>query len=148
MSIPCITIERGTITCGNNRMSVLSVYVREEMDRQGINQLELARRSDIPNSTLDRYLDDLVEEWKPSIILKIAEGLGVPFWRLMTLAGYPTDAPGDWQSQDRRLLELTVAFPWMRPMVEDIAELTPEDREAVLAYLETLRHRRERRSKP
>jgi transcriptional regulator with XRE-family HTH domain len=124
------------------------VFVREEMDRQGITQLELARRSDIPNSTLARHLGDEVDEWKPSVIQKVSEGLGVPFWRLMAIAGYPTDVPGNQQSQDRRLLELTAAFPWMRPMVEDIAELTPEDREAVLAYLETLRHRRERRSKP
>lgn len=104
-------------------MSALSTFVQEEMARQGINQLELSRRSEVPNSTLDRYLGDQVDEWKPSIILKIADGLKVPFWRLMVVAGYPVDQ-FDPSSQDRRLGELSDAFPWLQPVAQELTELT------------------------
>jgi transcriptional regulator with XRE-family HTH domain len=147
MSIVCITMGQKRIARGKRYMSALATYIREEMERQDINQLELARRSDIPNSTLGRHLNDEVEEWKPSIILKISEGLGISFWRLMVVGGFPVDVPGSRQTQDRRLTELVAAFPWMLPMMEDMADLDPGDREAVMALLETIHRRREARSK-
>lgn len=143
MSIEYITISAGKTTeSGNKRMLALINFVQEEMARQGINQIELSRRSGVPNTTLSRHLNNEVDEWRPSIILKIATGLEVSFWRLMIIAGYPVDRPGSPEAQDRRLSELSDAFPWLVPFAEDLVELAPEDRETVLLMLETIHRRR------
>lgn len=129
-------------------MSPLTDYILQKMDDKNINQLELSRLSGVPNTTLDRLLGDLVAEPKPSVLLKISKTLGVSFRRLMVLAGYPVDEPDTIDSQNRRLLELAEALPWLTETIEDLAFLEPDEREAVLAYIETLQRRRASASRP
>lgn len=129
-------------------MSPLTDYILRQMSDKNINQLELARLSGVPNTTLDRLLGDQVAEPKPSVLLKISKPLGVSYRRLMVLAGYPVDEPDSTDSQNRRLLELAEALPWLTELIEDLAFLGPDDREAVLAYIETLQRRRENASRP
>lgn len=120
-------------------MQALITFIREEMERLGITQLELSQRSGVPNSTLGRHLNNEVGEWRPSVIYKIAVGLGQPFSRLMSIAGFPVEPVGD--SVPDRLASLVSAFPWLSEMSSDVASLKPEDQNAVLAFIETLQRR-------
>lgn len=148
MSIECITINQWETTSnGKSTMLALATFVDEEMKRQGVDAMELSRRSEIPYSTLMRHLHNEVEEWKPSIIEKIAHALGVDFWRMMIIAGYSINPPGDPAIQDHELQELAIAFPWLKGIARDITHLTTEDREAIQEMVQTLRRRRAAQSK-
>jgi len=147
MSIRYGILKAGEFTRDENAMSMppLVTFILERMDQQNLSQIELSRRARVPNSTLDRLLSGTVQEPKPSVLFKIAKPLGVSYKRLMVLSGYPIDEPDTEENQDRRLLELAGAFPWLTATIEDMAHLSPEDREAILAYIETI-HRRNQRS--
>lgn len=127
-------------------MSPLTDYILQKMNDKNINQLELSRLSGVPNTTLDRLLGDQVAEPKPSVLLKISKPLEVSYKTLMVLAGYPVDEPESVEAQDRRLVELVSSLPWLKEMLEDLAHLHPDERESVLAYIETLQRRRDRES--
>lgn len=123
-------------------MSLLGAYVREEMNRQGITQLELEQRSGIPNATLSRILSGGVAEPRPSQIARIAKGLGLKFWSLMQRAGYTTETPDDPDDEMRRLAEMLTARPRVREIVQEAETLTPEEQDAVLAFIALTRQRR------
>lgn len=139
-----IIVNRELAKNGNAmRVSPLVTLIRQRMDEQNMTQLELSRRSRVPNSTLERLLSGEVQEPKPSVLFRIAKPLDVSYKRLMVLAGYPIDEPDTSENQDRRLVELAAAFPWLVDVIEDLPTLRPSDREMFLAYLETIRRQRE-----
>lgn len=125
-------------------MSVLSDYLQEEMVRQDVTQVELERRTGIPDSTLSRILSGEVDEPKPSQIARIAKALNLKFWALMQRAGYTTETPDEPDQEAQRLAELLMARPRLREIVHVAEQLTPEERDATLAYMALLRQGRNR----
>jgi len=123
-------------------MSVLGDYVREEMDRQGVTQVELERRTEIPDSTLARILSGETDEAKPSQIARIAKALDLKFWALMQRGGYTTETPDDPDEETRRLADVLTARPLLREIVREAEQLTAEEQDATLAYMVLLRQRR------
>lgn len=141
MSSDLCIIEWEDRTIGkSSTMSVLGDYIREEMDRQDISQVELERRTDISDETLRRILSG--QEPKPSQIALIAKALGLKFWSLMQRGGYTTETPDDPTEEARRLAEVLAARPQFRDLIREAEQLTPEERDATLTYMKLLRQNR------
>lgn len=125
-------------------LSKFGNFIYDRIAELNTTQQELAEKIDIPDSTLSRYIRGNPDELKASVIAKLAEGLDVPFSQLMALAGYPLDQATLERNPNARLADLAASFPWLAPMAEELTDLLPEDREAVLAYIETIQRRKKR----
>lgn len=123
-------------------MPALATFLREEMDRQGLTQVEIERRTGIPDSTLARILSGETVEPRASQIARIARALGMKFWLLMQIAQLAPDAPGDPSDEAKRLAAAIEARPELRPLMERVEQLDTADREAVEAYILLLQQRR------
>lgn len=141
-SILCIMCRDDRGIGKRDTVSLLSDYVKEEMGRQDITQLELEQRSGIPNATLSRILNGLVAEPRPSQIAKIAKALGLKFWSLMQRAGYTTETPDDPDEETRRLADMLTARPNIREIVRIAEQLTSEEQQATLTYMLLTQQRR------
>lgn len=126
-------------------MSKLAVYLRGKIERKEITLVELERRSGIPDSTLSRIVSGEVDEPKASQIAQLAHGLEMPFWKLMQIAGYTTEVPGNPSEDAQRIAATLEAQPDLRELMDEVAGLAPEDREATRAYIDVLQVRRLRR---
>jgi transcriptional regulator with XRE-family HTH domain len=123
----------------------LANYIRERLQGLGWTQKDLAANSGVPAATISRILTRKDYEPDLSTLARLAVALEAPLWRLIMLAGYPISAPSDPEEQTRRYQALVESFPWLLPVVEDFAGLTPDDRESLLTYMEAQRLRRERK---
>lgn len=124
-------------------MSALSNFLRQQLRSRGWDQKDLAAESGLRKSTISRLINDRVEEPELPTLLRLAQTLGVSLGDLMELAGYPVRMPTSQEGQQDRLVALGNALPWLVPVIEEIAALPPGELESVLAYLETLRRRRQ-----
>lgn len=125
-------------------MSALATFLREELSHQGITQVELERRTGIPDSTLSRILNGETAEPRASQIARIAKALGIKFWRLMQIAQFTTEVPDDPDDEVKRLAAAITARPALKALLDQAEQLTPEDREAVESYIRFLHHRRQK----
>jgi transcriptional regulator with XRE-family HTH domain len=119
--------------------SPLAQFLRAEMDRQGVTQVELERRTGIPDATLGRILKDEVEEVKGSQLNKIAVALNLPFWRLWTYAAITSEIPLDPSEEARQLAEIMEDDPELAETMKELVRFGPKNRQAVLAYIAVLR---------
>lgn len=148
MSIGLCIMGRERFNSGKSvPMAALATYIREVMDEQGMTQLELEQRSGVPDSTLSRILKGKVRDPKASVLAQIAKGLNVPFWRLMQHAGYTAEDPGAPTQEAQRLATLLEDRPELKAIMEQVADLTTEDREVVQEYILLLDQRRRRQSR-
>lgn len=127
-------------------MSKLAVFLQDELARRGMPQTELERLSGIPDSTLSRIISGEVEEPRASQIAQIARGLDMSFWRLMQIAGYTTETPGDPDQEAHSLAASLAAQPDLKAMMDEAAVLPPEDRDAVRSYMADLARRHQQRA--
>jgi transcriptional regulator with XRE-family HTH domain len=146
MSSSLCIIKRGDFGSGKSEpMTALAVYLREEMERQGVSQLELERRSGIPDATLSRILNGTTKDPKASQLAQIASSLEIPFWRLMQHAGYTAEDPSDPSQEAQRLATLLEDRPELKAVMGKVANLSSEDQEAIQDYILLLSQRRDRR---
>ncbi|MCG8347783.1 MAG: XRE family transcriptional regulator [Chloroflexales bacterium] len=123
-------------------MSALSNFLREQMRRRGWEQKDLSAEAEIPKATVSRLVNDHVQEPELTTLLKLSQALEVPLGQIMELAGFPVQAAGSPEARQTRLIALSENLPWLTPVIEEIAALSPDERESVLTYLEALRNRR------
>lgn len=119
-------------------MSALTDFVRGELARQNMSQQDLAERSGIADATLSRILNEQVDEPKGGQIARIAKALGIPFWKLMQIAGYTTETPDDPDDEQRRIAAVIAADPTLRPVMDGAAKLSRANRQAILVSIELL----------
>jgi DNA-binding Xre family transcriptional regulator len=112
------------------------------MRRRGWEQKDLSAEAEIPKATVSRLVNDHVQEPELTTLLKLSQALEVPLGQIMELAGFPVQAPGSSEARQTRLIALSENLPWLTPVIEEIAGLSPDERESVLTYLEALRNRR------
>ena len=148
MSIGLCIMAREDCTSGKRGMSALVTFLRKEMDRRGMTQLDLEEASGIPDSTLSRLFNGKIAEPKGSMIAQLARALQIPFWELAQIAGFTTEIPGTPSAEATRLATLLESDPDLRSLMQEVAELNAEDRDVVQLYIESLRQRRQRRKKP
>lgn len=142
-SILCIMKWEDCATEKEGAMSALGDYVREVMEEQDVSQIELQRRTEIPDSTLSRILAG--QEPKPTQVARIAKALGLKFWRLMQVGGYTTEIPGDPDEEARRLAAVLQSRPLIQELVRAAETLTTEEQEATLTYMILRRQQRQDR---
>lgn len=125
-------------TDGNMVHEALAQELSTALDRSGLSQLEVERRTDIPDSTLARYFKGTIKTPKPSVLAKLALVLNVSYEYLMVLADHPLSADPA-TADEAQALELIRAYSWAGKLLRDLAALRPEGRAAVLALVRTLR---------
>lgn len=139
MSIGFGTIFRGDFDSGESgAMSALATYLQHERERRNWTVLEFAQRAALPDTTLTRILNDEVAEVKASQIAHLAKALDMEFWKLMQIAGFTTETPGDPDEEAARIATLITADPDLKATLERASKLSPANRQAVLAYIELL----------
>ena len=119
--------------------SPLATFLREEMDRQSVNQVELARRTGIPDATLGRILNDQVGEVKGSQLNQIAVALGIPFWKVWNRAAITDELPLDPSEEAQQVASILEDDPELAKTMKDLIRFGPKNRKAVLAYMALLR---------
>lgn len=124
-------------------MTALANFIRQEIDGRGWNQKALADKSGIPKATISRLVNGQVDEPELSTLMRLSDTLNVSLSKLISLAGFPLDLSSSPQQQHARLITLAESFPWLATVMEEIADLSPEDKESVITYLEVLRWRRQ-----
>lgn len=143
----------GTIRREETTVSALASYLRLKMDEKGWDAAQLARKAEVPTTTLHNILHRKDPRPQPVTIRKLAGALGVSAARLTSLTGYPIDdAPGA-EERHLRLARLIDSLPWLGVGVEKILQLSPEEQEDILDLIERRLIRRQRdqekpRSKP
>lgn len=120
----------------------LGNYLRAKMSLRNMNQADLARATGLPEGTVSRYLNEPVPQPKLMTLVAISEGLQVPLVEIIQAAGFKvrSDASEEESADDEALLMLR-SLPWVREILDDLAQLSEDDRRAVLAYLDALRRR-------
>lgn len=141
----CIMIREDRKTGKRGDMSKLAVFLQDELARRKMPQTELERLSGIPDSTLDRIISGEVAEPRASQIAQIARGLDMSFWRLMQIAGYTTETPGDPDEEAQSLATNLQSQPDLKAIMDEAAVLPPEDRDAVRLYIADLTRRHQQR---
>ena len=127
-------------------MSGIAELIKSELQKKGLNQQELAERAGISQPALSKLMNkpDMVPELKTLGLLSVA--LNIPLRRLVEACGFPLEEPGAVQNVDERLKVVLSAVPELRDLfAQMIEDLTPEDRGAILAYLDSAKARRANR---
>lgn len=119
------------------KMSALGAYVSEEMKRRNLNQLELAERSKVPNSTLSRIINTDVRP-DPVNVTKLAIFFEEPPEKLMVLAGYPMGDPSTPEATEQELLSQIRSLPWLGDLARDIAALPPDQQRIVVRVVRAM----------
>lgn len=116
--------------------------IRKELN---MSQKELADKAGITEATLSRYENNLREP-KAEIIGKIAIVLGVSTDYLLGRTDIRNPAPDHAQQVDKRLREL-LSDPEMLVAFKGLEDMTDEEKEGLITYLETMKVRREKKGK-
>lgn len=82
----------------------------------------------ISNAYLSQLENDKISSPSPTILHKLAECYGISYERLMRLSGYPINEEGQ--------------QPVFRSSIADLDNLTPEEKEKVVEYVQFLKSRR------
>lgn len=124
-------------------MSELSERLRQKMALERLTLRQAEERIGVPRATLGYILNNPNSMPQIDTIEAIAGYLELPLWRAMAMVGLDLNLPVDATSQAERLYQLFQARPQLREALDRLLELTPNDLESVLVFLETQERRRQ-----
>jgi len=119
-------------------MRPLAVFLQDELDRRNMTQEVLAERSGLPLSTVQRIVSGAVAEPRGSQVSLIAYGLGMEYWELANIMGIGTGKPGSPEQEAAQMTTLIERDPGLRQVMHRVMQYSPKNRNAVLAYMQTL----------
>lgn len=130
-------------TTKGHTMAGLATLLLSETQNRGWSMRDLASKSDLSSAALSKIVNnpDQVPDLRTLAALSVA--LSLPLRQLVEACGFPVERPGASADQDARALAIVSAVPEFRGWLEELASLTPDDRESVLVYVETLRRRQQ-----
>lgn len=105
----------------------LGTYLRRVRKEKGLTLRDVENKTGISNAYLSQLENDRISSPSPTILHKLAECYGISYERLMKLTGYPINEEGQ-----------RLAFR----SNEDFDNLTPEEKEKVMEYIQFLKSRR------
>lgn len=124
---------------GDAAMNALANYIAAEMARRGWTLTDLAAASDVPDSTLSRYVRGTVKNPRASVLARIARGLGTDWAMLMDLAGLTSGvAARAYDSVPADVIALLLASPELVDFVRRVGALPAGQRTAVLGFIRHL----------
>lgn len=104
---------------------------------------ELASRAGFSHTALSKIVNNPAQIPELPTLAALALALGLPLRQLVEACGFPVERVGATAEQEARAAAIIAAVPEFRGWLEELAELTPDDRESVLVYVETLRRRQQ-----
>lgn len=122
--------------------SALGDYIEQERNARGWTYRDLEDKTGVSRNALYDMQRGKTKTPKLETLYRIAQALEVPLNRILTVAGFPVDPLPDNNAQAKRLAELADALPWIAQVVDDLSQLTPDQKEGVLAYLEAVMRRK------
>jgi transcriptional regulator with XRE-family HTH domain len=126
--------------------SALGDYIEQERNGRNWSYRELEDRTGISRGALYDMQTGKTKTPKLETLYRISKAFGVPLNRLLTIAGFPVEPLADNAALAKHLAELGEALPWIAQIVDDLAKLTPDQKEGVVAYMEAIRRQRSDRS--
>lgn len=115
----------------------LGPYLRSLREAQGLTLREVEESGEVSNAYLSQLETGKIATPSPRILHRLASAYGVPYELLMEKAGY-ISRPAPSGSRDEP------AIPGTRIPAAALRDLTPEEEEALLRFLEFLRFQRGR----
>ena len=115
--------------------SALINLLNARMSALGLIPATLAAKADMPKQTLSNILKGTSKPELPQLA-KLAGALETPLWKLVEASGYAVGGPLTPDDQTLRLAHLLRDLPWLESGVERMAELSPEEFEDLLTYME------------
>ncbi len=113
----------------------LGPYLRSLREARGLTLREVEEASGVSNAYLSQLETGKISKPSPHILHKLAAVYGVPYEILMEKAGY-ISRPATPESGDEPIR------PGSRIPATALRDLTPEEEDALLSYLEYLRFKR------
>lgn len=124
-------------------MSGIAQLLRDELKARGWTQKELADKTGLTQAAISKIMStpDMTPELKTLALF--AAALGISMRRLIEACGFPVEASSNPGTTEEQIRAITSAVPELRALFLDLVNrLTPEDRDAMVVYLETMRARR------
>lgn len=121
---------------GEEHMSVLASYLRQQLAQRNWSQNQLAARAGLRESVVSNILNKPGILPRPATLRKIAGALGVDESDLTEKLGYKisgASTPGD---RHVRLARLIQSLPWLETGVEKWLQLSEEEQEDILNQIE------------
>jgi len=106
----------------------LGNYLKGIRKQRSLTLRAVEQKTAISNAYLSQLENDKISSPSPTVLHKLAECYSISYERLMKLTGYPTSEEGQ--------------KPAFRSSSDDIENLTPEEKEKVMEYIQFLRSRR------
>lgn len=121
--------------------SALAEYLRDEIERRGWSDAQLATTAKITPGALSKILQGKSKKPKLDTLAKLAIALKAPLARIILLAGYELGESYP-VSRDEQIGTLLQLVPEYREIVEELNQLTDADLQGLLGYARALRHQR------
>jgi transcriptional regulator with XRE-family HTH domain len=107
----------------------LGQFLKDVREKQGLSLRAVEKVTGISNPYLSQLEGNKIKQPSPTLLHKLCELYEVPYSTVMELAGYPTTDTGTPPSRQSRI-------------AARLGQITNEEEEALVEYLEFLRSRR------
>jgi transcriptional regulator with XRE-family HTH domain len=111
----------------------LGQYLKQQRKRKNITLREVEKRTGISNAYLSQLENNKIFNPSPSVLYKLAEYYQISYEYLMKLAGYPIP--------EIDIKNKKIQFYRLSRIIND---LTPEEEEKLIEYLQFLRSRKKK----
>jgi transcriptional regulator with XRE-family HTH domain len=106
----------------------LGSYLRRVRKEKALTLRDVEKKTGISNAYLSQLENNRIGSPSPTILHNLAECYRISYERLMKLTGYPVYEEGQ--------------KPAFRSSTDDLENLTPEEKEKVMEYIQFLKSRR------
>lgn len=113
----------------------LPIFLREEVDKRGWNDSDLADRAGVTRSSLSKIMKGKTKVPSLETLDRLSHALEVPLIHLVALCGFAVDSRVD-VPFDEQIAILLETAPGFRSAVDKVAQLLPDDLRALQSYLD------------
>jgi transcriptional regulator with XRE-family HTH domain len=114
-----------------NQKQTLGQFLKNAREKQGLSLRAVEKVTGISNPYLSQLEGNKIKQPSPTLLHKLCELYEVPYSTVMELAGYPTTTTDSAPSRQSRI-------------ATRLGQITSEEEEALVEYLEFLRSRRKK----
>jgi HTH-type transcriptional regulator, competence development regulator len=114
-----------------HQQQTLGQFLKNAREKQGLSLRAVEKVTGISNPYLSQLEGNKIKQPSPTLLHKLCELYEVPYGTVMELAGYPTTTTDSAPSRQSRI-------------ATRLGQITSEEEEALVEYLEFLRSRRKK----
>lgn len=120
-------------------MHALGTLIQAELDRRNWTQRQLAEAMGVTQPALSKLINDPERIPNLETLVSLSTALQIPLGQAIAACGFRVDRPAN---PDAWAEAIIASVPELRLILEPILQLPASDRDAVLSYIDNLRHRR------